>query len=142
MIGLQAAVPRHLSLTVWWVLPAIEVVILAILVASNPRRVTHATRGLRSLSLALIAVASLANAWSAGLLILGLVRGTEGENAGPLLATGGNIWLTNIVIFALWYWDLDRGGPGSRVLVPPQRDYFTSILFHRIWDIYHSYQIV
>jgi uncharacterized membrane protein len=114
MIGLQAWVPRHLSLTVWWVLPLIEALILVILIASDPRRVTHGTRALRSLSMALIAVASLANAWSAGSLIVGLVRGTEKGGAGPLLATGGNIWLTNIVIFGLWYWDLDRGGPGSR----------------------------
>jgi uncharacterized membrane protein len=114
MIALQASVPRHLSLTVWWILPAIEVVILVILVGSNLWRVTHASRELRLLSLLLILVASMANAWSAANLVVGLVNGTEGESAGPLLVTGGNIWLTNIVIFALWYWDLDRGGPGSR----------------------------
>jgi uncharacterized membrane protein len=114
MILLQAAVPDRLSLTASWVLPVVEALILVVLVVSNPRRVTHATRWLRLLSLSLIAVASLANAWSAGNLVAGLVRGTEGESAAPLLATGGSIWLTNVVIFALWYWDLDRGGPGSR----------------------------
>jgi uncharacterized membrane protein len=114
MIGLQASVPRHLALSAWWVLPVIEVVILVILVGSNPKRVTHASRQLRLLSLLLIVLASMANAYSAAKLVVGLVNGTEGENAAPLLITGGNIWLTNIVIFALWYWDLDRGGPGSR----------------------------
>lgn len=114
MIFLQAGLPDRLTLTAWWVLPVIEVAILVILVGSDPRRVTHASRGLRVLSLVLIAVASLANAWSAGALIVGLVQGREGENAGPLLITGGSIWLTNIVIFGLWYWDLDRGGPGAR----------------------------
>jgi uncharacterized membrane protein len=114
MIGLQAAVPDRLSLTSSWLLPAIEAVILVVLVVSNPRRVTHTSRLLRLLSLLLIAVASLANAWSAGNLVVGLVQGHEGEDAGPLLITGANIWLTNVVIFALWYWDLDRGGPGAR----------------------------
>jgi uncharacterized membrane protein len=114
MIGMQATLPEHLTLTATWVLPVIEVLILGVLIASNPRRVTHASRLLRSLSLSLIAVASLANAWSAGSLIVGLVRGTEGENAAPLLITGANIWLTNVLVFALWYWDLDRGGPGAR----------------------------
>jgi uncharacterized membrane protein len=114
MIALQARVPEPLSLTSTWVLPVIEVGILVILVASNPRRVTHASKRLRILSLLLIGVASLANGWSAGSLIVGLVQGREGSDAGSLLVTGGNIWLTNIVVFALWYWDLDRGGPTAR----------------------------
>jgi uncharacterized membrane protein len=114
MIALQATLPEHLSLIAWWVLPVIEAAILVVLVVSNPRRLTHISRPLRGLSLALIAVASLANGWSAGSLITELIRGTAGGDAGLLLATGGNIWLTNIVIFGLWYWDLDRGGPSAR----------------------------
>jgi hypothetical protein len=67
-------------------------------------------------SLFLIAILSLANAWSVARLVTGLVHGTEGENAGPLLVTGGVIWLTNVIIFGLWYWEFDRGGPVSRAL--------------------------
>jgi len=114
MIGLQSVVPERLSLRHWWTLPLIEVVMLAALIASNPRRIVRANRWLRGLSLALIATASLANGWSASNLVLGLVQGTEGEDAGPLLAVGGNVWLTNVIIFGLWYWDLDRGGPVAR----------------------------
>ena len=36
------------------------------------------------------------------------------SNATTLLIAGGSIYLTNVVVFALWYWDLDRGGPGAR----------------------------
>jgi uncharacterized membrane protein len=114
MILLQARVPDRLSLLWWWVLPAMEAVILGVLVASNPMRVDQSTQRLRRLSLLLVALASLANFWAAGSLVLGLVRGTEGKNAATLLVTGGNIWLTNVVIFAIWYWELDRGGPGAR----------------------------
>jgi uncharacterized membrane protein len=114
IIALQALVPARLTLTGRWVLPVVEALLLAVLVAANPVRITRTSRALRVLSLMLIAVASLANGWSAGSLIVGLVRGTEGENASALLITGGNIWVTNIVIFGLWYWDLDRGGPSSR----------------------------
>jgi uncharacterized membrane protein len=114
MILLQARVPDRLSLLWWWVLPAMEAVILGVLVASNPMRVDQSTQRLRRLSLLLVALASLANFWAAGTLVLGLVRGTEGKNAATLLVTGGNIWLTNIVIFAIWYWELDRGGPAAR----------------------------
>jgi len=31
-----------------------------------------------------------------------------------LLATGAAIYLTNIVVFGIWYWELDRGGPFAR----------------------------
>ena len=37
-------------------------------------------------------------------LAVGLVQGTEGNTAGPRLVTGGIIWLTNVIVFALWYW--------------------------------------
>ena len=33
---------------------------------------------------------------------------------GPLLASGAAIWLTNVIAFALWYWEFDRGGPVAR----------------------------
>jgi len=43
------------------------------------------------------------------------VQGTPvGSNAGPLLITGGTIWLINVIVFALWYWEFDRGGPVAR----------------------------
>jgi uncharacterized membrane protein len=114
MILLQSRVPERLSLLSWWVLPAIEALILCALVASNPRRIDQSSQRLRALSLLLVTLASFANAWAAGSLILGLVHGTEGKNAADLLMIGGNIWLTNIVVFAVWYWELDRGGPAAR----------------------------
>jgi len=66
------------------------------------------------LGLTLAAILSVANAYSVARLILGLVRGTEGNAPGPLLVTAGAIWLTNVIAFALWYWEFDRGGPVAR----------------------------
>ena len=40
------------------------------------------------------------------------------NNANRLLATGGVIWATNVIAFALWYWDLDRGGAAARAHYP------------------------
>ena len=114
MILLQSRVPDRLSLLWWWALPAMEAVVLVVLVASNPRRVDQSTQRLRRLSLLLVTLASLANGWAAGSLVVGLVRGAEGKDAAQLLVNGGNIWLTNVVVFAIWYWELDRGGPGAR----------------------------
>jgi len=116
-IALQVAVPgRLVVLRPVWVLPALEGVLLLALVLANPHRINRQSRVLRMLGLALATLISFANAWSVVSLAEGLVRGTEGENAGPLLVTGGAIWLTNVIVFALWYWEFDRGGPVARAL--------------------------
>jgi hypothetical protein len=81
---------------------------------ANPHRINRESSAIRMLSLVLVASLSLANAFSVARLAVGLVQGTEGENAGPLLVTGGAIWLTNVIIFGLWYWEFDRGGPVAR----------------------------
>jgi hypothetical protein len=113
-IALQLVLPGHLAFKPTWLLPALESAVLVGLVAANPRRINRSSMVLRMASLTLIAVISLANAWSAGALINGLINGTEGSSAGPLLANGAAIYLTNILVFGLWYWDFDRGGPVAR----------------------------
>ncbi|MGJ5755950.1 putative membrane protein [Streptomyces puniciscabiei] len=115
-VALQLILPHRLILlrTVW-ALPALELVLLAGLIAANPRRVEPRTRLLRYLGLALTCVISLANGWAALRLVGDLVSGKGGDSAVPLLLTGGVIWVTNVIVFALWYWEWDRGGPMARV---------------------------
>ncbi len=113
-IGLQVALPDRLNLASRYLLPAIEAALLIAVVCANPKRVNRVSRPLRLLALGLIAVASLANAYSATKLIIALVRGSLGDAPGPLLSTGAAIYLTNILVFALWYWELDRKGPAAR----------------------------
>ncbi|MFF3615061.1 hypothetical protein [Streptomyces sp. NPDC002580] len=115
-VTLQSKLPERLTLSPSWALPVLEVVLLTGLIAANPRRVELRNKRLRWLGLALICVISLANGWAAAQLVRGLVNGTEGSNAGALLLTGGNIWLTNVIVFALWYWEWDRGGPADRMM--------------------------
>jgi uncharacterized membrane protein len=113
-VGMQLVLPDHLSVRPRWLLPAVEVALLIGLVAANPRRLNRQSRQLRFATMVLIGLITLANASSAARLIVGLVRGTEGEDAAKLLIRGGAIWLTNVIVFALWYWQLDRGGPADR----------------------------
>jgi uncharacterized membrane protein len=125
-VALQLKLPERLTLLPSWALPVLELVLLIGLIAANPRRVELRNKRLRWLGLALICVISLANGWAAAQLVTGLVNGTEGSNAGTLLLTGGNIWLTNVIVFALWYWEWDRGGPADRMMGHQQ---FADFLF-------------
>ena len=89
--------------------------LLLALVMANPHRINRESRAIRLLGLTLAGILSLANAWSVARLVVGLVHGgPEGSAPGPLLITGGAIWLTNVIVFALWYWEFDRGGPVAR----------------------------
>jgi uncharacterized membrane protein len=115
-IGLQFPLPGRLALLhPAWLLPVLQAVLLLALLAANPKRIERQSQAIRVTSLVLIAAISLTNVYSAARLVDGLVHGTEGAAAGPLLITGGSIWLTNIIVFGLWYWDLDRGGPVARM---------------------------
>lgn len=116
-IALQVFVPDKLTLLrPSWVFPAIEGALLVVLVTVNPHRIDRQSQIMRWLSLALAALLSLTNGWSVATLAIGITQGTTGQKAGQLLITGAVIWLTNVVAFALWYWEFDRGGPVSRAL--------------------------
>jgi uncharacterized membrane protein len=116
-IGLQVAVPGRLVLVhPAWVLPVVQSALLIILIAANPHRIDRQSTVLRLLSLVLTAVLSLANGWSVARLAIDITQGNKGQTAGQLLITGAVVWLTNVVVFALWYWEFDRGGPVARAL--------------------------
>jgi uncharacterized membrane protein len=116
-IALQVAVPDKLVLvSPSWIFPAAQGVLLIVLVTANPQRIDRQSTIMRMLSLVLAAMLSLANGYSVATLAVGITRGTMGRQPGQLLITGGVIWLTNVVAFALWYWAFDRGGPVARAL--------------------------
>lgn len=106
--------PRFTVLRPHWLLPALEVVLLASLIVINPVRLTRHTPAARYLSLLLVAVISVDNGVSAVLLDSKLIAGTAGKQAGPLLASAAAIYLTNLIAFGIWYWEFDRGGPVAR----------------------------
>ena len=116
-IVLQLAVPSRLVLVrPSWVLPVAQGVLVVALLVANPHRINRESAIVRALALMLATLLSLANGWSLGKLAVGIVGGKVALAAGPLLTTGGVIWLTNVVVFALWYWEFDRGGPVARAL--------------------------
>jgi uncharacterized membrane protein len=110
---LHLALPHRLRLGPVWLLPGLELALLVPLIVSNPSRLRRGSRNLRSLSITLIALASVANAASLSLLVHRLLRGGKAGGR-PLIYSAIAIWVTNVLVFALWYWELDRGGPLAR----------------------------
>lgn len=115
VIALQLALPDRLGLRPKGLLPAMEGALLVALVIANPGRLENRHPALRYAGLALVALVGLANATSVVLLVGELLdAGGRVESAGALLASGAAVYTTNIVAFALWFWDTDRGGPVRR----------------------------
>jgi hypothetical protein len=112
-IAIYALLPGQLVLGPRLIIPILEAVLLASLIAVNPRRMTRQTRWSRLLSLGLVAVIALTNLIALGLLVRDLVEETVHDGR-PLLLAALQIWLTNIIVFGLAFWELDRGGPVAR----------------------------
>lgn len=110
---LQATLPGRLTIGPWWVIPALEALLLVPLMVANPTRLSRQSRDMRLLSIGLIALVNLANIVSLGLLIRYLVDGSK-VNGKQLILSAVGIWLTQVIVFGLWYWEVDRGGPVAR----------------------------
>jgi uncharacterized membrane protein len=113
--ALQLSLPPRLAMPPRFLLPALEILLLIGLTAANPGRIDRRDMHLRVAGIVLIAAVSLANIWSAARLISELLRAEPiVDSAARLALNGGSIYLTNIIAFALLYWELDRGGPAAR----------------------------
>ena len=103
-----------------WVVPVLTLLVLASLAAIRPRgRLTR-----RRLAIGTIGIVSAANAASIILLVHLLVNGVGTETPALLLRAALHMWAVNVLLFALWFWQLDGGGPLSRPTGPPtERDF-------------------
>ncbi|WP_436535549.1 hypothetical protein [Actinoplanes sp. HUAS TT8] len=125
-IALYALLPEQLILGPRLVIPALEVVLLIAIVIVNPRRMTRDSPWERAAALTLVGLIAVANAVALVLLLRQLV--TTGEDrAVELLIAAGQVWLTNVIVYGLAFWELDRGGPVARTHLPrrelPQADF-------------------
>ncbi|GAA1243247.1 hypothetical protein GCM10009665_37590 [Kitasatospora nipponensis] len=115
--ALYLLLPQSLLVAPRFVLPALELMLLVPLIVINPRRMTRQTRVSRVLSLGLVGIIAAGNLFALGLLVHDLVASGI-KNGGSLLVAALQVWLTNIIVFGLAYWELDRGGPVSRTQLP------------------------
>jgi len=115
---LRAALPPELrNGDARWLFLVVVVALLGVLIVGDPGRIDRDLPWLRWLTAGLIGVITVANADAAVRLVASIIDVSPFTNdAKTLLASGGAIWLTNVIAFGLWYWALDRGGPAARVL--------------------------
>jgi hypothetical protein len=117
---LHVALPAKYRVDPAWVVPAVLLALLAALITGDPGRIDRQKAWLRIVTGAVIAFITVANLLAAIHLFHDILTNNKlfAGNATGLLATGGVIWATNVIAFALWYWDLDRGGAAARAHHP------------------------
>jgi hypothetical protein len=126
VVGLHVILPARYRVQPVWVIPVMLLTLLAVLIAGDPGRIDRQKTWLRVLLGILIAVITLANLLAAGRLVVDILTNNKLYAANPAgeLAAGGVIWATNVIAFALWYWDLDRGGAAARAHHPDRNPAF------------------
>jgi hypothetical protein len=107
--AIYLALPPSLIVGPIWLLPTLIVVLLVPTVISH-RTGKHSLN--RALGLIINGITTLALIGSVGLLVRALPSHKEAPL--ELLRSGALLWLTNVIVFALWYWRLDGGGPSKR----------------------------
>jgi uncharacterized membrane protein len=129
-IALQLTLPNDVTLGPPWLLPSLEGALLIglILVSPNPKARHSPLR--RRVAIGMIGFVSAANIVSLVMLSHQLLHGGK-ENGRQLILSGIVLWCTNVLLFGLWYWETDRGGPVARE--KGERD-FPDFLFPQMTD--------
>ena len=118
-VAMQLALPDRHVLSPTVLFPTVEVLVLVALVIADPGRIDRRSAVLRRLTMALVIVMTWDNLAGVAELVRGILDGSDQDNGPVLLATGGALWVTNVIAFSLWFWLLDRGGPAARASGTP-----------------------
>jgi hypothetical protein len=114
VIALQLAVPKTYTVVPRWPLIGLEILLVVVLVMLNPLRLSRRTTVGRWATYVLLAAITIDNTLSALVLDIRILSGEVSNKAAVLLGSGGAIFVTNIIVFGIWFWELDRGGPFAR----------------------------
>jgi uncharacterized membrane protein len=107
-------IPQRVQPLPFWLVPSVGVLVLIPLVILNPRKLTQERMWARIMSISLGLLLVVVNQVSIVLTFRELLSGKA--DGADVLLTAGEVWLTNIIAFALIYWELDLGGPYQRRL--------------------------
>ncbi|MER6999806.1 hypothetical protein [Streptomyces sp. NPDC000410] len=112
---LTLLLPDDLRLGPRWLVPVVEGLLLAALIAGDPGRISRRSDALRGVSIALVGVLVISAIWSTVQLVDDLVQGGPETNSPTgLLLAGGCVWASTVLAFSLLYFELDSGGAAVR----------------------------
>jgi uncharacterized membrane protein len=112
--GLYLIMPAQLSLGPAVIFPIVAV--LGVLPLTIADALGHEHPWQRALALTLLGFTAASNGASIALLVRELIFHTTGMSGRQLLVGALLVWAANVIVFALWYWELDRGGPAARAM--------------------------
>jgi hypothetical protein len=118
-LALYVTLPHTLIMGPRWLVPGVEGVLLLGLMITTPTRHHNQSSRLRAVIIGLVGLVSLTTLISLALLARFLLDGSHARGH-ALLFAGVVLWLTNVLIFGIWYWELDRGGPARRLGTGPR----------------------
>ena len=116
---LYIGMPHRGRVPGWWVGPVLQLVLLGLLIAQDRGRIDRRSATMHRLMVALLVVMTLGIALSVIVLAIDILVAVRGVTATILLGRGAAIWVENVIVFSLWYWQLDRGGPAERAAGSP-----------------------
>jgi uncharacterized membrane protein len=116
---LYIGMPHRGRVPGWWVGPVLQLVLLGLLIAQDRGRIDRRSATMHWLMVALLVVMTLGIALSVIILAIDILVAVRGVTATILLGRGAAIWVENVIVFSLWYWQLDRGGPAERAAGAP-----------------------
>lgn len=111
-VGLYLVLPNRLVVGPRWLLPMLVALPLIPLSARRHRR-PNDSPWVRRLSIFLIGLVTVANITSMVLLVRHLLNSNVSQGR-ALIYSAVSVWLTNVIAFGLWFWEIDRGGPHLR----------------------------
>ena len=124
VMALTVLRPPEMRLAPRWSLPAVEVVLLAVLVARHPARIGPRAALLRAIAIVLVGIVMADTLVTTVRLLYVLIHGGQTTtSADALLAAGAIVWGSNVLAFGLFYWLVDGGGAAARAHhMPPALD--------------------
>jgi hypothetical protein len=115
-ITLYALLPSRLTFGPRLVVTGLEILLFVPVLAANPHRMRRENGVLRRLSLGLVLLIAATNLVALVSLLRALLDGHTPKGS-SLVIGAAQVWFTNILVFALCYWELDRGGPVTRTQI-------------------------
>jgi len=100
------------------VVVGLALALLVPLAVTAPHRHVNESGRRRRASIILTAIVTVVNAAALVLLIRALLKTGSSVHGKELLLSAAEIWWTNVIVFALWFWELDGGGPPARLRDP------------------------